>query len=264
MVRNSWLSIFHLLLLVASCKASGVSDELLCGIDIINRHAMLKASHPSNFAGRGNPHRAHSSIKRAYHERAVAASRSRVATRTVVTILGFASDLTLAVPSNRAGSASRYQRFTGHVGFSFDGGKTIFGFGPAIPETIDHRAGLARLARGATFPGRVTDDTALFHAVYDNPHHPDSNANAPQIVYRQDIAVSAGHFRGIKSVHDARPIDQAMPAIPYGFPFPDTEAFNCATYPASLGIELPHFSGKLATYIATLAEVGEPWRPTLN
>jgi len=147
------------------------------------------------------------------------------------------------------------------VGYSFDGGKTIFGFGPTVPENVDSREIIFRLVHGETFPGRVTDDTPVFRSVAENPFHPASMASARQIVYKQDIFLSHKHFRAIKDEHDARSLDQAMPVVRYGFPFPNTVAFNCATYPASLGIQLPHPRGTLSTYVSKLAEMGDTWKP---
>jgi hypothetical protein len=49
----------------------------------------------------------------------------------------------------------------GHFGFSFDGGKTIFGFGPAI-DGVKLEAVVARLRAGEKFAGSLSNHTEIF------------------------------------------------------------------------------------------------------
>jgi hypothetical protein len=152
-----------------------------------------------------------------------------------VSILGFKSNLTL--PLKHPINPPHPYRITGHVGYSLDGGKTIFGFGPSNLENVSSADTLDRLFMEETFPGKVTDDTHVFRSVAENPTHPASTASEPQYVYKQDIPVSQKKFASIKAAHNARPLNEPMPEIRYGFPLPNTTAFNCATYPASLATD---------------------------
>ena len=52
--------------------------------------------------------------------------------------------------------------YAGHVGVSFDGGKTYYGFTPYAPDE-PFMAVVDRLKRSALYPGVVRDDTAIFH-----------------------------------------------------------------------------------------------------
>lgn len=188
------------------------------------------------------------------------ANPRRTEVRAAVSLFGFASDLTLDGPLGSFDPPHPY-RITGHVGYSLDDGRTIFGFGPSIAEDIAAGEMVMRLGLEETFPGMVTDDTGVFREVAGMPRHPVSRAPKPQIVYKQDIPMSREQFDAISAEHDARPLGEPMPEIRYGFPFPNSPAFNCATYPGTLGIPIPHPRGVLEKYIPKLAEKAARWRP---
>jgi filamentous hemagglutinin len=201
-------------------------------------------------------------ISRAQRKPSVTAlSDAKETAPSTVSIVGFKSDLSLVGKLADPIDPPHPYRVTGHVGYSIDGGKTIFGFGPSLPEGVSSDDAILRLAQRETFPGKVTDDTHVFRSVAENPRHSASTAQSAQYVYKQDIGVSPQQYATIKATHDHRPLAQAMPEVRYGFPFPNTTAFNCATYPGSLGIDLPHPRGTLDTYIPKLAEKGDLWMP---
>ena len=195
-------------------------------------------------------------------ELSVADPRETPIALSTVSIFGFSGDITLEYKIVNASNPLHLCRFTGHVGYSLDGGETILGFGPAVPGDIDSTEIISRLVNMETFPGKVSDDTHIFRSVAQSPFYHLSMVSAEQIVYKQDIVVSLEQFGAIKASHDARPLDLPMPEVQYGFPFPDLAAFNCATYPGTLGIPLPHLRGTLSTYIPELAEKGEKWEPS--
>ncbi|MBC7414491.1 MAG: hypothetical protein H7327_06115 [Herminiimonas sp.] len=177
-----------------------------------------------------------------------------------VSILGFASDLPLMHELKKP-DPPHPSRITGHVGYSLDGGKSIFGFGPHAPPGMDRDVVIDKLSRGDTFPGKITDDTHLFRSVHDNRWIPGSTVT--QIVYKQDIDVSNAQFEAIRNKHDACGIDKAMPEVQYRFPFATTSpvVFNCATFPLHLNIPIPFARGILSEYIPALEKVGEEWTP---
>lgn len=179
-----------------------------------------------------------------------------------MSLFGFASDISLDDPSLSTSVPISPYRISGHVGYSLDGGRTIFGFGPSVGQDITGDEVLLRLGLRETFPGKVTDDTEVFREVAQMPRHPVSLSRQPQIVYKQDIPMSEAQFNAIRAEHDARPLGEPLPDdIRYGFPFPDSPAFNCATYPSTLGIPIPDRRGLLATFIPKLAEKSVKWRP---
>lgn len=192
-------------------------------------------------------------------------SRGQSPTQAKVSVLGFASDLTLD-SGLRELTAPVIDRMVGRIGYSFDGGKTIFAFSYCVPQNGGLENAADRLMQGETLPGIVTDDTDMFRSVRVRPKLPGSGAHEreQQIVYSQDIPLSPAQIDAVKSAHEARPVGKPMPDIRFGLPFPGTTAFNGATYLSTLGIPFPHIpfpGGALDEYVQTLAENGKAWRP---
>lgn len=179
--------------------------------------------------------------------------------RPRVSILGFASDTSLLNVPEGLPKPHPY-RATGHVGVSTDGGKTIVGFGPSAPGVPSEQV-IASLIARQTFPGKVTDDTHVFKDVHDNPLAVGSSALDPQVVYKKDIPVSREQLAQINATLAEHMGSHELPEIRYGFPFPNTTARNCATYPAELGLPLPHPRGNIAAYVPALKAQGEEWHP---
>ncbi len=148
---------------------------------------------------------------------------------------------------------------TGHVGYSFDGGQQIFGFGPKVPVGMPVYDAVQSLRNGASYPGIITDDTALFRSVAENPAV--GRGGLPQVVIQQKIPVSQADFDAIKAAHDAVGINNPINNVFYGFPGKNICTFNCATFPSSLGIPIPEASGNMRLYFPELEKLGQPWVP---
>ncbi|WP_247547089.1 hemagglutinin (plasmid) [Ralstonia pseudosolanacearum] len=148
---------------------------------------------------------------------------------------------------------------TGHVGYSFDGGQQIFGFGPKVPVGVSVYDAVQSLRNGANYPGIITDDTALFRSVAENPAV--GRGGVPQVVIQQKIPVSQADFDAIKAAHDAVGINNPINNVSYGFPGKNVCTFNCATFPSSLGIPIPEASGNMRLYFPELEKLGQPWVP---
>lgn len=148
---------------------------------------------------------------------------------------------------------------TGHVGYSFDGGRQIFGFGPKVPEGMSAYDAAQSLRDGASYPGIITDDTAVFRSVAENPAV--GRDGLSQVVVEQKIPVSSADFDAIKAAHDAIGVDSPMDNAFYGFPGKNASTYNCATFPRKLGIPTPEASGNMRLYFPELEKQGQPWEP---
>lgn len=190
-------------------------------------------------------------------------SRGQSPERPKVSVLGFASDLTLDNGRSRLPAPVLY-RMAGRIGYSFDGGETIFAFSYDVPRDGGPDEAADQLMQGRTLPGIVTDDTDMFRSVSLRPKVPGSDAQKPQIVYSQDIPLSPEQIEAVKSAHEARPVGEPMRDFRYGLPSHGTTAFNGATYLSTLGIPFPAIpfpGGALDEYVQTLAENGKVWKP---
>lgn len=176
-----------------------------------------------------------------------------------VTILGFQSNTELREASE-AGEVHPY-RFSGHVGYSFDGGDTIFGFGPTRPEGATAKDMFARLLKKETFPGKITDDTHVFRDVYNRPTL--AGSTKPQIVYEFNPRHAPMDVMEAMHNHLSYQLGRPIEEVRYGFPYPafGDNVRNCATFPATLGVTLPHDKGNLQAYIPKLIEKSTPWEP---
>ncbi|CAN1596855.1 filamentous hemagglutinin [Pseudomonas mediterranea] len=153
---------------------------------------------------------------------------------------------------------------TGHVGYSLDGGKTIYGFGPSVSEGMSAYEAIQSLRNGTSYPGVISDDTFIFESVANSTAM--GRGGVPQTVYQQKISVSQAQFDAIKTAHDAIGVGNPMVDVFYSFPVrggvaPGGCHFNCATFPNSLGIPIPENSGVMKVYMPNLEKLGAPWRP---
>lgn len=150
---------------------------------------------------------------------------------------------------------------TGHVGYSFDGGKTIYGFGPEVGEMSAFEA-VTSLKSHKLYPGKITDDTEVFLMVAKKPLL-DRNGN-PQVVFEQKIPLTRAQYDAAVVEHASRGVNKPMDNLFCGFPDPQNPnpcAFNCATFPSRLGIPIPERTGIMRDYIPELEKVGAPWKP---
>jgi hypothetical protein len=151
---------------------------------------------------------------------------------------------------------------TGHVGYSLDGGNTIYGFGPSVPEGMAPYDAVRSLQQGASYPGMITDDTAIFRNVVDNPGMARGDIELPQTVFEHNIPVTPQEFDGIRAAHDAIGLNSPQADLLYGFPNQNAFTCNCATFPGEqLGIPMPSTNGLMREFIPALENVGHPWQP---
>ena len=155
---------------------------------------------------------------------------------------------------------------TGHVGYSFDGGKTIYGFGPdAAGEASAYEVVQALRKERKSYPGVIGGDTEVFREVANNPAV--GRRGEIQTVYRLDIPVTKEELDAIKASHDAFGLNKPMENVFYAFPpkkgvAPAEGHYNCATFPSRLGIPIPEQTGMLTDYIPQLEQLGAPWKPS--
>ncbi|WP_218921411.1 PAAR domain-containing protein [Burkholderia sp. MSMB2157WGS] len=165
--------------------------------------------------------------------------------------------------SDVEGGMHPYQ-YTGHVGYSLDGGKTIWGFGPAtgdasLAEVFTHLKG------SGSYPGMITADQDAFIAIAKNPMAARGGGGALQTVYEQKIPVTQEQYESILAAHEELVARGPMDDIRYQWPPQSGEwpanHYNCATFPGRLGIPIPEGTGKLQNYMPELEKVGTPWMP---
>lgn len=132
----------------------------------------------------------------------------------------------------------------GHVGLSFDGGKTIFGFNPHKPAGVSMEAFVRRLRAGESFPGAVRDDTQVFILAIEHGLRLET----------VKVQLSGREFRLAQKLLESDVSNSPLSDKLYSFPQMGVggfalNCFNCATYPQSLGIQTPYPSGKLGDYM---------------
>jgi hypothetical protein len=168
----------------------------------------------------------------------------------------------------------------GHVGVSFNRGKTIYGFRPsdAAMEMPDLDP---VLRHGGTVPGQVFDDTTSFiNAHRLSQEGVMGNRTRP---YVMQITVSEQEAARMQQAVVAQVADPSLTSSPYRFPELDEVTGlplpmppgcnNCATWPRTLGIPIPEETGQLyyrlpdgtkAGYIIELMKRGKPWIPPVQ
>jgi RHS repeat-associated protein len=157
--------------------------------------------------------------------------------------------------------------YAGHVGISFDGGKTIFGFTPHTPGKSGSKV-LQELKEHRIFPGKVGNDTGVFHHAYQYAQELIRRNEIPDpprldiYIWRQ--RVSRQEFERIQQMvmdeMNKSPLHDKL----YGFPKnKDVECYNCAQWPGTIGVEIPEPTGQLRDYIPMLIQRGggERWTP---
>ncbi|MDK2127037.1 hypothetical protein, partial [Parachitinimonas caeni] len=163
---------------------------------------------------------------------------------------------------NAEGVLHPYQ-YTGHVGYSFDSGKVIWGFGPSTGDAVEADI-FTHLKSSGSYPGIITADQEAFRLIAENPL-PARGSSAPQVVYEQKMFFSQEEFDVIRARHEQLVSRGPMDDIRYQWPpksgnWPPN-FYNCATFPSCLGIPIPETTGKLQFYMPALEAVGAPWKP---
>ncbi len=133
--------------------------------------------------------------------------------------------------------------YSGHVGISFDGGKSIYGFIPFTPGFSNAEV-IALLKQHKSFPGQVVEDAAAFRLARDLAHQ-----GYRTYVQAQPISIPSAEFEKIKDQILDEVESGPLQDKPYAFPGPQG-CYNCATWLASHGIPIPEFSGNLRIFIS--------------
>lgn len=155
----------------------------------------------------------------------------------------------------------------GHVGISFDGGKTIYGFHPSeysLSQFESADAALNYLKNGGTLPGQIYNDTPLFVRAAQL-----ADGGSRTAVYQLTVQVSASEFNSIRASVSNQAANPALttssysfPQIENGVPYMPAGCNNCATWPQTLGIPIPNLSGQLRDYINAMWSLGAKiWHP---
>ena len=155
----------------------------------------------------------------------------------------------------------------GHVGISFDGGRTIYGFHPSeisLSQFKSPQAAIDFLRNGGSLPGQVYDDTSLFLRAAQLA---DEGANTT--VYRLIIPVSPADYNSMSASVVSQVENPSLttaiyslPKIENGVPYMPAGCNNCATWPQIFGIPIPELSGQLKYYIEAMKSAGATiWHP---
>ncbi len=159
--------------------------------------------------------------------------------------------------------------YAGHVGISFDGGRTIYGLTPDVRlpggDRLSNAEALARLKAHEAFPGRVRNDTEVFQRAEEH-----ANADGWNTSLVSSVELVEPAFKQ-KVMDDVRRMQAGGHDLAYSFPLlPDEphpvpgEHFhasngyaaervaNCAVFPSKLGVPIPEPSGNLTLYIPEL------------
>ena len=162
----------------------------------------------------------------------------------------------------------------GHVGVSFDNGKTIYGFSPSetsLSQFNSEKEALKYLVGGGSLPGQVYDDTNIFiRAANLSSQGALSSDGEPLIVYWNSYSVPVSQYTKIQQSVIGQFENPSLTTAQYMFPqringVPQPMppgCYNCATFPISLGLPIPEVTGQLAKYIPEMIKLGAlPWYP---
>ena len=144
----------------------------------------------------------------------------------------------------------------GHVGVSFDGGDTIYGFRPtdaALEQIGDNLEFLRSLRDRMGFRGGIYNDTGVFQRANE----------LGQEVWRIPYVMSEEEFNNIFQEFQTQLSDGPNPGW-YSFPPKNGDPMplgcnNCATWPKTLGLDIPEDTGNLQNYMQAFKNVGKRW-----
>jgi uncharacterized protein YidB (DUF937 family) len=155
--------------------------------------------------------------------------------------------------------------YAGHVGVSFDGGRTIMGFTPDVPDDMPMEAALESLKAHEAYPGIVGNDTDVFRLATDRAQKDGWDTKPIRAIQLVDRASKAKLANQVDAMRTVAPGEHGLG---YSFPlrdpvdgqhYADSNGFcaanvaNCAAFPARIGIATPEPSGNAKAYLAALA-----------
>ncbi len=156
--------------------------------------------------------------------------------------------------------------WAGHVGVSFDGGRTIYGFTPELPERTRADEFLSRLAQHEAFPGLVLPDTK--HFADADRLAAESGWNTSVVVVsvlvgRDEKRALQKTIEGLAEAADSHgefyafPLKQPQPDGPIFAPSnraPPDKVSNCSEFLLRHGVPLPKHDGSVIRLIALLEQ----------
>lgn len=147
--------------------------------------------------------------------------------------------------------------YAGHVALSYDGGYRFYGFTPHAPGW-DMQELLITLKAGTTFPGVVQDDTDRFVRALER--YQQGYTRTSLYEWRQRCTFWRWWWIRWRV---RRAVRRSPLRIRYKFPNHAPACYNCATWPAQIGVRIPEPTGRLRVYIAALRRNGKEriWRP---
>lgn len=146
----------------------------------------------------------------------------------------------------------------GHVGVSFDGGRTIYGLTPD-PTTTTASELMAKVLNHEPVPAVVLDDTKSFNRARKLAAEGWDTEVTTAALAMDDEARAAAFGENARLAADPTGKDYQFPyeqPNEFGSHYASDNARNCATYPQMLGLCVPEPSGQLRDYIPKLKE----WR----
>jgi len=156
--------------------------------------------------------------------------------------------------------------YAGHVGISFDGGRTIYGLTPDIPKGMTPEAALKTLMQDHdAYPGVVGDDTRIFRLAEQMAR---SKGWATEPISAVELVDKPKKLESLEKVRKMAGLKPGEHGIGYSFPleqpneqgshYRDSNGFcgpaiaNCAAFPPMVGVPVPEPSGALKIYMPEL------------
>jgi hypothetical protein len=152
--------------------------------------------------------------------------------------------------------------YTGHVGYSFNFGEDIYGFGPySTTENIPMIVQNLKPPINKIYPGKVSLDTEFFEMAAKS--QATTRSTNPQMVWKLDMPVTRMQYESAMQQNMVRGFETELPDFTYAFKTGAncTAPFNCATYPSTLRLPIPLNSGQVKNYIPSMIQQGAlPWK----
>ena len=157
--------------------------------------------------------------------------------------------------------------FAGHIGISLNGGKTIIGFTPDVPEGMETHEAIGALMKHEAFPGVVGDDTHIFleaAALARDRGWSTEPVVAVELVDQPkklqilaDVARLSGMApgeHGFGYSFPLRPNERQPGAEPFAASngFPANCVRNCGKFPEEVGVRIPEPTGQVREYLPEL------------
>lgn len=128
--------------------------------------------------------------------------------------------------------------YAGHTGVSINQGKSIYGFNPDSPTHRRVSDVMDDLAAGLAFPGKVDDDTLIFH---------EANVCGLTVISFEILLPNASFLKFEQSLQDE------IKGTGYAYGFPDGNGdCNCITWLERIG--LPLLTGRMREF-TSLSEI---------